>query len=208
MKNLIFVCLLSISFIGTTHAQFKLGLKAGVSTYDMKLNDFVVKSGDDFNNLTNAIDNSSFGYQFGGFLRLGRGLHIQPEFLFNTNRVELESTNDNGSFTTTETFNNVDIPILLGIKLGPLHAQAGPVGRFYLGSDEQVAKVIDNYQVDEDRLKLGFQAGFGIDLWRLSVDFRYEGNLKHFGNAINIDGKAFALDNKAGRVVASVGIAF
>jgi len=208
MKNLIFVCLLSFSFIATSHAQFKLGLKAGASTYDMKLNDFLIKNGDDFDNLSNAIENSSFGYQFGAFMRLGRGLHIQPEFLFNTNRVELETSNDNGSFVTTETFNNIDIPILLGIKLGPLNAQAGPVGRFYLGSDDQVAKVIDNYQVDEDRLKLGFQAGFGIDLWRLSLDFRYEGNLKHFGNAINIDGKAFALDNKAGRVVASVGVAF
>jgi len=208
MKNFLFAILFSIAFIGTSYAQVKAGIKLGVSTYDMKLGDFVVTNGDKFDNLTNAIDNSSFGYQFGLFARLGRGLHIQPEFIFNSNRIGFQTTTDEGTFNTTETFNNIDIPILVGIKLGPLHAQAGPVGRFYLGSDEQVAKVIDNFQDDEDRLKLGYQAGFGLDLWRVSLDFRYEGSLKHFGNAINIDGSAFALDNKAGRVVASIGIAF
>ncbi len=209
MKKFIFAFFLSIAFLGTTNAQFlKAGIKAGVSTYDMKLGDFVVTNGSKFNNLTNAIDNSSFGYQFGFYARLGRGLHIQPEIVFNSNKLEFETTNDNGTFSTSETFNNIDIPILLGIKLGPLHAQAGPVGRFYLGSDEQVRKIISNYQDDEDRLKIGYQAGFGLDLWRLSLDFRYEGSLKQFGDIVDIDGSEFFLDNQAGRVVASVGISF
>lgn len=209
MKKFIFAFFLSIAFLGTTNAQFfKAGIKAGASTYDMKLGDFVVTNGNKFNNLTNAIDNSSFGYQFGLFARLGRGIHIQPEIVFNSNKLEFETTNDNGSFTTSETFNNIDIPILLGIKLGPLRAQAGPVGRFYLGSEEQVRKIVTNYQDDEDRIKIGYQAGFGLDLWRLSLDFRYEGSLKQFGDIVDIDGNDYILDNQAGRVVASVGISF
>ena len=209
MKKFIFAFFLSIAFLSTTNAQFfKAGIKAGASTYDMKLGDFVVTNGSKFNNLTNAIDNSSFGYQFGLFARLGRGLHIQPEIVFNSNKLEFETTNDNGSFTTSETFNNIDVPVLLGIKLGPLRAQAGPVGRFYLGSEEQVRKIVTNYQDDEDRIKIGYQAGFGLDLWRLSLDFRYEGSLKQFGNIVDIDGNDYILDNQAGRVVASVGISF
>jgi len=208
MKNLLLVILISFAFIGTSHAQFKAGLKFGVSTYDMKLGDFVVTNGSKFNNLTEKIDDSSLGYQFGLFARIGRGLHLQPEIIFNTNKLDFETTVDGDQFNTTETFNNVDIPILVGIKLGPLRAQAGPVGRFYLGSDEKVAKVVDNYYDDEDRLKVGYQAGFGLDLWRVSLDFRYEGSLRHFGDVIDIDGKAFALDNKAGRAVVSMGIAF
>ena len=209
MKKFIFAFFLSIAFLGTTNAQFlKAGIKAGVSTYDMKLGDFIVTNGTKFNNLTNAIDNSSFGYQFGFYARLGRGLHIQPEIVFNSNRLEFETTNDNGTFAASETFNSIDIPVLLGVKLGPLHAQAGPVGRFYLGSDDQVRKIISNFQDDEDRLKIGYQAGFGLDLWRLSLDFRYEGSLKQFGDIVNIDGSEFFLDNQAGRVVASAGISF
>ena len=209
MKKFIFAFFLSIAFLSNTNAQFlKAGIKAGVSTYDMKLGDFIVTNGTKFNNLTNAIDNSSFGYQFGFYARLGRGLHIQPEIVFNSNKLEFVTTNDNGTFSTSETFNNIDIPVLLGIKLGPLHAQAGPVGRFYLGSEDQVRKVIPNFLDDEDRLKIGYQAGFGLDLWRLSLDFRYEGSLKQFGDIVNIDGSDFFLDNQAGRVVASVGISF
>ena len=209
MKKFTFAFFLNIAFLSNTNAQFlKAGIKAGVSTYDMKLGDFIVTNGTKCNNLTNAIDNSSFGYQFGFFARLGRGLHIQPEIVFNSNKLEFVTTNDNGTFSTSETFNNIDIPVLLGIKLGPLHAQAGPVGRFYLGSEDQVRKVIPNFQDDEDRLKIGYQAGFGLDLWRLSLDFRYEGSLKQFGDIVNIDGSDFFLDNQAGRVVASVGISF
>lgn len=209
MKKFIFAFFLSIAFLSTTNAQFlKAGIKAGVSTYDMKLGDFVVTNGSKFNNLTNAIDNSSFGYQFGLYARIGRGLHIQPEIVFNSNKLEFVTTNDNGTFTTSETFNNIDVPILLGIKLGPIHAQAGPVGRFYLGSEDKVRKVISNYQDDEDRIKIGYQAGFGLDLWRLSLDFRYEGSLKQFGDIVDIDGNDYFLDNQAGRVVASIGISF
>lgn len=209
MKNLLLVIVLAFAFIGTTHAQFmKTGIKFGASTYDMKLGDFVVTNANKFDNLTEKIDDSSFGYQFGLFARFGRGLHVQPEILFNSNKLDFETTVDGNSFQTTETFNNIDIPILVGLKLGPLHAQAGPVGRFYLGSDEKVASIVEDYQDDEDRLKVGYQAGFGIDLWRFSLDFRYEGSLRHFGDVIDIDGKAFSLDNKAGRAVVSMGIAF
>ena len=209
MKKFIFAFFLSITFLSTTNAQFlKAGIKAGVSTYDMKLGDFVVTNGSKFNNLTNAIDNSSFGYQFCLYARIGRGLHIQPEIVFNSNKLEFVTTNDNGTFTTSETFNNIDVPVLLGIKLGPIHAQAGPVGRFYLGSEDKVRKVISNYQDDEDRIKIGYQAGFGLDLWRLSLDFRYEGSLKQFGDIVDIDGNDYFLDNQAGRVVASIGISF
>lgn len=209
MKNLLLVILISFAFVGTSTAQFmKAGLKFGVSTYDMKLGDFVVTNGSKFNNLTDKIDDSSLGYQFGLFARFGRGLHIQPEIVFNTNKLDFETTVDGDQFNTTETFNNIDVPILVGLKLGPLRAQAGPVGRFYLGSEEKVASIIENYTDDEDRLKIGYQAGFGIDLWRVTLDFRYEGSLRHFGDIIDIDGKAFALDNKAGRAVVSMGIAF
>ena len=209
MKNLFLVIALAIACIGTSHAQFlKAGVKFGASTYDMKLGDFVVTNANKFESLTEKIDDSSFGYQFGLFARLGRGLHIQPEILFNSNQLDFETTVDGNTFQTTETFNNIDVPLLVGIKLGPLRAQAGPVGRFYLGSDEQVASIVEDYRGDEDRLKVGYQAGFGIDLWRLTLDFRYEGSLRHFGDVIDIDGKAFALDNKAGRAVVSMGIAF
>ncbi|MEM6320515.1 MAG: outer membrane beta-barrel protein [Bacteroidota bacterium] len=208
MKKVIFVFALAALFTTAAQAQFKAGIKGGVTTYNMKLGDFLVTNGNAAEDFGLAVKNAKFGYQFGLWTRLGRGLHLQPELLFSTNKVEYEVTDGNDVFLKEETYANIDIPIMAGVKLGPLRAQAGPIARIFLGSDEELANVIDNFQSDHDRLKIGYQAGVGLDLWRVQVDLRYEGSLRHFGDNISVAGQNFGLDNKAGRVVATVGLSF
>jgi len=208
MKKVIFVLALAAIFTTTAQAQFKAGIKGGVTTYNMKLGDFLVTNGDAASDFGLAVKDAKFGYQFGLWARIGRGLHIQPEILFSTNKVEYEIQNGNDVFLGEETYANIDVPIMAGIKLGPLRAQAGPVARIFLGSDDKLANVIDDYQSDHDRLKIGYQAGIGLDLWRVALDLRYEGSLRHFGDNISVAGQNFGLDGKAGRVVATVGVAF
>ena len=208
MKKVIFVLALAATFATTVQAQFKAGIKGGVTTYNMELGDFLVTNSDAASDFGLAVKDAKFGYQFGLWARLGRGLHLQPEVLFSTNRVEYEIDNGNGTFIGEETYANIDVPIMAGLKLGPLRAQAGPVARIFLGSDDKLANVIDNFQSDHDRLKIGYQAGIGLDLWRLQLDLRYEGSLRHFGDAISVAGQNFGLDGKAGRVLATVGLAF
>ncbi len=208
MKKVIFVLALAATFATTVQAQFKAGIKGGVTTYNMKLGDFLVTNGDAAEDFGLAVKDAKFGYQFGLWARIGRGLHLQPEILFSTNKVEYEINNGNGTFVGEETYANIDVPIMAGIKLGPLRAQAGPVARIFLGSDDKLANVIDDFQSDHDRLKIGYQAGVGLDLWRVQLDLRYEGSLRHFGDAISVAGQDFGLDGKAGRVVATVGLAF
>lgn len=208
MKKVIFVLALAATFATSVQAQFKAGIKGGVTTYNMKLGDFLVTNGDAVEDFGLAVKDAKFGYQFGLWARIGRGLHLQPEILFSTNKVEYTINNGNGTFTGEETYANIDVPIMAGIKLGPLRAQAGPVARIFLGSDDKLANAIDDFQSDHDRLKIGYQAGIGLDLWRVQLDLRYEGSLKHFGDAISVAGQDFGLDGKAGRVMATVGVAF
>ncbi len=208
MKKVIFVLALAAIFTTTAQAQFKAGIKGGVTTYNMKLGDFLVTNGDAASDFGLAVKDAKFGYQFGLWARIGRGLHIQPEILFSTNKVEYEIQDGNDVFLGEETYANIDVPIMAGIKLGPLRAQAGPVARIFLGSDDKLAAVIEDYQSDHDRLKIGYQAGIGLDLWRVALDLRYEGSLRHFGDNISVAGQNFGLDGKAGRVVATVGVAF
>lgn len=208
MKKVIFVLALAAIFTTTAQAQFKAGIKGGVTTYNMKLGDFLVTNSDAASDFGLAVKDAKFGYQFGLWARIGRGLHIQPEVLFSTNKVEYEIQDGNDVFLGEETYTNIDVPIMAGIKLGPLRAQAGPVARIFLGSDDKLANVIDDYQSDHDRLKIGYQAGIGLDLWRVALDLRYEGSLRHFGDNISVAGQNFGLDGKAGRVVATVGVAF
>ena len=208
MKKVIFVFVLALTFANLAEAQFRMGIKGGVTTYNMKLGDFLVTNGQAADDFGLAVKDAKFGYQFGLWARLGRGLHIQPELLFNSNKVEYEVQSGGETFLKEETYTNIDLPVMLGLKLGPLRAQAGPIARIFLGSDEELANSLENYQSDHDRIKLGYQAGFGLDLWRLALDLRYEGSLKHFGENVTIGDKSIGLDNKAGRVVASVAIAF
>ena len=208
MKNLIIVLAFMATFATVADAQFKAGIKGGVTTYNMKLGDFLVTNSDAASDFDLAVKDAKFGYQFGFWARLGRGLHLQPEILFSTNKVEYEVKDGGDIFVKEETYANIDIPIMAGLKLGPLRAQAGPVARIFLGSDEELANVIDDFQNDHDRVKIGYQAGVGLDLWRVQLDLRYEGSLRHFGDDISIGGQDIGLDNKAGRVVATVGVSF
>ncbi len=208
MKKVIFVLALAATFATTVQAQFKAGIKGGVTTYNMKLGDFLVTNGGAAEDFGLAVKDAKFGYQFGLWARIGRGLHLQPEILFSTNKVAYEINNGNGTFIGEETYANIDVPIMAGIKLGPLRAQAGPVARIFLGSDDKLANVIEDFESDHDRLKIGYQAGVGLDLWRVQLDLRYEGSLRHFGDAISVAGQDFGLDGKAGRVVATVGVSF
>jgi len=208
MKKVIFVFAIVASFATIAQAQFRAGIKAGVTTYNMKLGDFLVTNSTAAEDFGLAVKDARFGYQFGLWARMGKGLHLQPELLLSTNRVEYEVASGNDVFLQEETYTNLEVPVLLGLKLGPLRAQAGPIARFFLGSDDKLAEVIDNFESDHDRFKLGYQAGFGLDLWRLQLDLRYEGSLKHFGESITLAGQPIGLDNKAGRVVATVGMSF
>ncbi len=208
MKKVIFVFAIVLAFANLAEAQFRMGIKGGVTTYNMKLGDFLITNSQAAEDFGLAIKDAKFGYQFGLWARLGRGLHIQPELLFNTNKVEYEVQDGGEVFLKEESYTNIDFPIMLGLKLGPIHFQGGPVGRLFLGSDEELANTIENFESNHDRIKLGYQAGFGLDLWRVALDLRYEGSLKHFGDNISVGNQSFGLDNKAGRVVASVAIAF
>ncbi len=208
MKKVIFVFALAATFATVAQAQFKAGIKGGVTTYNMKLGDFLVTNGDAAEDFGLAVKDAKFGYQFGLWARLGKGLHLQPEILFSTNKVEYAITDGGDTFIGEETYANIDVPIMAGIKLGPLRAQAGPVARFFIGSDDKLANIIDDYESDHDRLKIGYQAGVGLDLWRVQLDLRYEGSLKHFGDAISVAGQDIGLDGKAGRVMATIGVSF
>ena len=119
MKKVIFVLALAATFATTVQAQFKAGIKGGVTTYNMKLGDFLVTNGDAAEDFGLAVKDAKFGYQFGLWARIGRGLHLQPEILFSTNKVAYEINNGNGTFIGEETYANIDVPIMAGINLGP-----------------------------------------------------------------------------------------
>jgi hypothetical protein len=206
MKKLMFLVLLvSVSYIA--QAQVKFGFKGGLSTHKFDPASSIIEG----ENLSLAMEDASYGYHAGLFTQIKAGkFFIQPEVVFNSNKVDYSLTdiaNPNGEILS-ESYQYLDVPVMMGLKLGFLRLQAGPVGHVFVNSTSDLVDRVQNYEQAFDDFTLGYQAGFGLDFGRLIFDFKWENNFSELGDHISIGGTDFNFDQKNKRFVASVGFAF
>jgi len=156
-----------------------------------------------------ALDNSDFGFHFAGLVRVKLGpLFLQPELVFNSNTFNI-SWKEIGKTAVNvgkEKFQYLEIPVLAGLKLGPLRINAGPSGHLFLNKTGDLFK-INNYEVNFSGLTLGYTAGLGLDIGKFMIDLRYDGNLSSEDGTVNFI-KDFAVSQRPAKVAASVGFRF
>jgi len=119
----------------------------------------------------------------GAFLRIGRKFFVQPEVLLSAK---------GGSFDLVKTglatqkvdvkFTTVDVPLLLGVKLGPLRLNAGPMASLTVSENQSLKNALNQYatqSIDQTfkQAVFGYQAGVGVTALGVNLDLRYEGNL-------------------------------
>jgi hypothetical protein len=196
-------------------AQFlKLGIKAGASTTNINAPELNILDINGVQNLKMALKNAQYGIHGGLVIRIKIGNHfmIMPEVLLNSNKVSYSVIDINNSTLSdsilTEKYQYLDIPLLFGYKAGPLRVNAGPIGHLYLNSTSELLENIDGYEQKFEDLTLGWQAGVGLDLWKFTIDFRYEGNFSKFGDHIVFFGNEYAFDQSPSRFLISVGYIF
>ena len=107
----------------------------------------------------------------------------------------------------SESYNNLDIPLMVGIKVGPFRLQGGPVAHIFLNSSSDLTAISGYSQKFKDA-SYGIQGGIGLDIHKVRLDFNYETNISLFGDHINIDGQPYDFDQRPGRLVASIGVKF
>jgi len=211
MKNLLILVIALLSF-QITNAQVKIGLKAGMSTSDISTNQLAIRNLDNVKTLGLSIEDASYGFHFGVVTQAKIGnFFIQPEFLLNTTQVDyvLEEFGE-GQVTKrllTDNYHNLDIPVMLGLKFGPLRLQAGPVAHMHLGSNSELDDQ-DGLDINFDKWTYGYQTGIGIDVWKLMLDVRYEGNFNQLGEGITFMNRDFNFDERPGKLVASLSYTF
>lgn len=205
MKKII-VAVLALVLAAPLFSQVKFGLKAGAST------DFTFTNqtfeGTNFEVILENAKKAEWGFQGGLFMRATfAGFYIQPEFLFATatNSVSYEDIEAGGApVIYNQKFNKLNIPVLLGFKLGPVRLNAGPAASVMISDPKDI---IDG--ATYKKATFGYQAGIGIDLLKkLTLDLKYEGNLNQFGNEIVIGGETFILDDRTGALLLQVGLIF
>ncbi len=205
-----YIYILCLLLMGVSaQAQFKIGFKGGVSTYDVGTDSIRILEPGGANAYWLVVQEANYGIHFGLVSQINiRGFIIQPEIVYNTNRVDFRVTDKlNVSNIVTERYQYLDIPILIGAKAGPLRLNFGPVGHVFLQNTSGLVD-FEGYREDFKSMTLGFQAGLGIDFWKILLDVRYEGNLSNFGDHITFFGNKYQFSDTPRRLLASISLVF
>lgn len=215
MKRLILITLLIIPFSIVSNAQIKFGVKAGITSTSIKVDEVIsVTDQADFDELAIKGMNSKIGFQGGIFSRITIAkLYVQPELLFTSTSGEVEVTEFLASgeqmpIIKEQEFKQIDIPIMLGYKFGPARIQAGPIASIVIDS-KSVLEDYDNYEEEFNGATWGYQVGVGLDIGKkLTIDVKYEGSLSKLANGVKIAGETRSFDSRNSQFVASLGIFF
>ena len=192
-RTIIMVALLLVAF--SASAQFSLGPRVALTSSSLNLKDAVanVQEGD-----------SEFGYQFGLFARFKIpiiGLYAQPEVLLS----KVDNTLNINSQNVDLSFNRIDVPVMIGGKLGPLRINAGPSFSFLTSAESDVNGLTTDIKDNYNSTTVGFQAGVGIDILKFVLDVKYEGSLGALGEQVSLAGVNLNTDQRVSQVVFAVG---
>lgn len=214
MKKLTVLLLITFFAFQVADAQiFRYGIKAGAGFSSLKFEDITgITSGPDAYDLITG--ESVMGYHLGVQTRINIAmLVIQPEVYFNAGGGTVERVVEAGANELLDvTFSRIDIPILVGVKLGPARLNVGPAGSYILNQEHELGELpglAEDYTLFTKSLTWGFQAGIGLDiLKKITLDARYEGSLSRLGETMAIGGSEFELDARPSQWVISLGIMF
>lgn len=209
MKSII-ILIVALIISAPLQAQLNFGIKIGASTTDIGVDKITIPNAQSQEELMIAIEKANYGFNFGALIQIRmKWFLIQPEIIFNSNSVDFKINDNLGNYTDkilTDTYQNLDIPFLFGIKAGPLRMQAGPVGHIPIQYASELTS-LDGFSSDFSPIEYGYQAGIGIDFFNLMVDFRYEGNFNNFGDYITFYDRNYSFSDMPTRLLLSVAIA-
>ena len=213
MMKKLFLIVLTVFIVLPAFSQIKFGLKAGLSTTNLKMEDLKTLTSGQTQYVVDALKGANYGFHGGAFVRLGlMGFYIQPELLFasRTDEYTVADADDPASeIIKKQQFNQLDLPIMLGVRLGPIRLNAGPSARLLINSPKDLIDDPD-FKVMYNNLTFGYQAGLGVDIIkRITLDLRYEGSLQKYQTQVeNVTGDKFTLDDRPNAFLFSVGIMF
>lgn len=207
MKKII-VLAMALCALQISYGQIKFGPRVSVGSNTVKPNDLLVTNRAAVDSLKFAFNSSRPNIQVGGFLRAGLGsIYVQPEVLFTFTSVSYDENNLLSSLTNNDLKENLtylDIPVNVGVKLGPAHVQAGPVFGILLSSNSDLQSLDGITREFKNSSVLG-QVAAGLDLGRFIFDLKYEFALGSKTDSINLLGNDFDLSHRDSQIVLSVG---
>jgi hypothetical protein len=211
MKTTIKITLLTllVAFINTTNgiSQIRFGIVGGINVVKVKADDFLA-SGSDYK--IKFSNSSRMGYHAGVISQIKIWhLFVQPQLVYTNirNDIYVENINTQAEDLREHVINRIDLPVLLGYRWSIFKLETGPVASVVI-SDKSELKDITDYDITLSKATIGFQAGLGLDVSKLSLDFKYEGNLSKLGNGITVNGENYNFDSRARQFIFSIALFF
>jgi hypothetical protein len=175
--------------------------------------DFGLKAGLNFSNLSNNRPDlyegtaGATGFLAGVYGRAGiLGFFVQPEVVYSQRKGAFTSKADGTAVINTLSY--IDVPVLFGYKLTFARINIGPNFQFLTGASQSATDKARDPNFSKDNYNsstIGFQAGVGIDLLKLSLDLRYDGSFGSLGKEVTVGGQNFNYSTRASMWQLSLG---
>jgi hypothetical protein len=196
-------------FNANIQAQNKIGLKVGAGVYDV-LSDSINVSYQSSPYVLKLVE-AKTGYFVGTVAQFNRkGLVLQPEIFYHYNEVFYSfnaSNSPNIGQPILERNHSLSALCLLGTKAGPLRLNLGPIA-YWMFNNETELNRISGFSTRSFPLLFGFQAGLGVDFWKLLIDLRYESYFQPYGDHLTYENRKIHFNDTAKRLVASIAFLF
>ena len=204
MKKIVFVFTLSLFAVSNTFAQFgglqkkfiTFGVRGGLNFSQLTTQGFQVsKLGSSVKDFFDNNSTNKAGYVFGAYLRVGKTFFIQPEVLISSKGGTISILQSgNTPINVDVKFSQIDVPVLIGCKFGPLRVNAGPMASLNIGSNSSLSDALKQYTTQNvnntiNQATFGYQAGVGLDIGSFNLDVRYEGGFSNISN-LNLQNNA------------------
>ena len=131
------------------------------------------------------------------------GLYVQPELLYTGFKGEMEFFNTvSGDDKEVEIdINRIDIPVMIGIKLGPVRLNADPSFNMLLPSKDDA----DGAEIIVSSSSFGYQYGIGLDIGDFLIDLKAEGSWSNEIESITDGTSNYDLNGSMHQVLLSIG---
>ncbi len=179
-KFWIISCFLALSLSISAQKEAEIGIRIGIQNHNIvPVETLSIESATDL--LEMSVNEIDYGFHAGFYGRFKFiGLIWEPALLLNSQSIsyEITSTDPNGDQITDikkEYYQSLDIPLTLGAKIAFVKIHAGPVAHIHLHSTSELFDV-SGYDQKFKTATYGYQAGLGLDIKKLRIQFNYEGN--------------------------------
>jgi hypothetical protein len=211
MKLKLIVLSIALMMSISTFSQIKFGFRAGVSSSTIKAGDIVTSQYQ-----VSTLSNTKIGFQFGLMSQISLfGAYLQPEMLFTSTGGEVQvrdiSNGVNAGMTTitSQKYNKLDIPVIIGMKFGPARLGLGPVASIILNKPSDLVDPNGtSFASKFNSATFGYQLDMGLNIWKFALDLKYEGNLSKLGSGVNIGGTERNFDSRNRQWIFGVGYFF